>query len=395
MNQPVNHHSLPALVSRRTFLGAASAAAASAATAQAATRPAAGLFSGGGRLRVGVIGCGGRGAGAAVQAAAAAHDVAITALGDLFADQLAESAGLLERAVGRQFDCPTERRFSGADAWRQVLESDVDLVILAAPPATRPMHFAAAVRAGKHVYCEKPAAIDGRGLADVLAACTEARGRGVSIGSGLCLRHDAATRDIIGRIHDGAIGDVRHVAVRSSIGLPWQRTRQPGWSHAEWRLRNWIADPKLSGGSFLEHHIHALDKALWAMGDACPVVALPCALAEPVGVVGMSGTSVVYRFADGGTIAASLDRRTGSGSRIEEVATGSRGTASLRALATGDGRPSPHAAAMQALVAAVVAGERLDEMAPLCRSTQAAIMGRMAAEAGRPVGWQNVLGPLA
>lgn len=395
MNQPVTHHLFPAHVSRRTFLGAASAAAASAATARAATRPAAGLFPSAGRLRVGVIGCGGRGTGAAVQAATAADDVMITALGDVFADQLAESAGLLERAVGRQFDCPAERRFSGVDAWQQVLASDVDLVILAAPPATRPTHFAAAVRAGKHVYCEKPAAIDGRGLADVLSACAEARGRGLSIGSGLCLRHDLATRDIVSRIHDGAIGDVRHVAMHASIGLPWQRTRQPGWSDEEWRLRNWIADPELSGSPFVEHHIHALDTALWALGDACPVVALPCAVVEPAVGPGRSGTSVVYRFADGGTIAASLDRRPGNRSRIDEVATGSRGTASLRAPAPADGRPSPAAAAMQALVAAVIAGERLDEMAPLCRSTQAAIMGRMATEAGRAVGWLDVLGPLA
>jgi myo-inositol 2-dehydrogenase / D-chiro-inositol 1-dehydrogenase len=392
VNQPVNHHVLPAHVSRRTFLGAASAAAASAATVQAATRPATGLFSGVGRLRVGVIGCGGRGTGAAVQAAAAANDVVITALGDLFTDQLAESAGLLERAVGRQFDCPGERRFSGVDAWRQVLASDVDLVILAAPPATRPMHFTAAVRAGKHVYCEKPAAIDGRGLSDVLAGCAEARGRGLSIGTGLCPRHDEETRDIVDRIHDGAIGDVRHVAMHASIGLPWQRTRQPGWSHAEWRQRNWIANAELSGGSFVEHHIHALDKALWVMGDVCPVVALPCATAEPVGG---GGTSVVYQFADGGTVAASLDRRPGNRSRIEEVATGSRGTADLRAVVAGDGRPSPHAAAMQALVAAVVAGDRRDDMAALCRSTQAAIMGRMAAETGRVIGWQDLLGPLA
>jgi len=343
---------------------------------------------------VGVIGCGGRGTGAAVQAVSAADDVLITALGDLFADHVAESAGLLERAVGRQFDCPVERQFSGIDAWRQVLESEVDLVILAAPPATRPMQFAAAIRAGKHVYCETPAAIDGRGLADVRAAWVEARDRGLSTGSGLCLRHDLATRDIVGRIHDGAIGDVRHVAVRSSIGLPWQRPRQPGWSHAEWRQRNWIADPELSGGSFVEHHIHALDAALWALGDACPVAALPCMVVESALGPGGSGTSVVYRFADGGTIAASLDRRPGNRSRIDEVATGSRGTASLRAAAAGVERPSPHAAAMRAVVAAVIAGERLDEMAPLCRSTQAAIMGRMAAEAGRAVGWQDVLGPL-
>jgi myo-inositol 2-dehydrogenase/D-chiro-inositol 1-dehydrogenase len=390
VNQPVNRQVL-AHVSRRTFLGAASAAA-SAAAAQAAMRPAGGLFSGAGRLRVGVIGCGGRGTGAAMQAAAAAGDVVITALGDLFADQLAESAGLLERAVGRQFDCPTERRFSGVDAWRQVLTSDVDLVILAAPPATRPVQFAAAVRAGKHVFCEKPAAIDGRGLADVLAACAEARARGLSIGSGLCLRHDGETRGIVGRIHDGGIGDVRHVAVHASIGLPWQRPRQPGWSHAEWRLRNWIVDSERSGGSFVEHHIHAIDKALWTMGDTCPEVALPCAVVERVGG---GGTSVVYRFSAGGTVAASLDRRAGNGSRIEEVATGSCGSMNLCVSTAGDARPSPHAAAMQALVAAVVAGDRLDDMAMLCRSTQAAIMGRMAAETGRVIGWHDVLGPFA
>jgi predicted dehydrogenase len=183
----------------------------------------------------------------------------------------------------------------------------------------------------------------------------------------------------MGRIHDGAIGDVRHVAVHASIGLPWQRPRQSGWSHEEWRLRNWNVDSALSGGAFVEFHIHAVDKALWTMGDACPEVALPCAVVEPVGGVGTSGTSVVYRFADGGTVAASLDRRADNGSRVLEAATGSRGTMNLRVSVADNGRPSPHAATMRAL----------------CRSTQAAIMGRMAVETGRAIGWQDVLGPLA
>ena len=379
-------------VSRRTFIGGVSAAAA-VATAQAAPLPSAGLFSGSGRLRVGVIGCGGRGTGAAMQAAAAAPDVVIAGLADLFSDQVAEAAGILARAAGPQFDCPAERRFAGPDAWRNLLAIDVDLVILAAPPATRPLHLAAAIRAGKHVYCEKPAAIDGRGLLDVMAACAEARNRGLSVASGLCLRHDAATSEVIDRLHDGMIGELFGVAVRSSIGLPWHRPRQSGWSHEEWRLRNWIACPELSGGHFVEHHIHALDKALWALGDACPVVALPAAMPDQPGGIAAGSTAVSYRFADGRSIEASIDRRQGNRSRIEETVSGSRGSASL--MPAGFGRESPHAAAMSALVTAALGGGRCDETAALCRSTQAALLGRMAVEAGTPVGWNDVLGGLA
>ncbi len=328
-----------------------------------------------------------------MQAAAAAPDVVIAGLADLFSDQVAESAGILARAAGPQFDCPAERRFAGPDAWRNLLAIDVDLVILAAPPATRPLHLAAAIRAGKHVYCEKPAAIDGRGLLDVMAACAEARNRGLSVASGLCLRHDAATSEVIDRLHDGMIGELFGVAVRSSIGLPWHRPRQSGWSHEEWRLRNWIACPELSGGHFVEHHIHALDKALWALGDASPVVALPAAMPDQPGGIAAGSTAVSYRFADGRSIEASIDRRQGNRSRIEETVSGSRGSASL--MPAGCGRESPHAAAMSALVTAALGGGRCDETAALCRSTQAALLGRMAVEAGTPVGWNDVLGGLA
>lgn len=379
-------------VSRRTFIGGVSAAAASA-TVEAAALP---CFSGSARLRVGVIGCGGRGTGAAAQAAAASPEVTITCLADLFTDPVATTAALLSRAAGSQFDCPPERRFSGPDAWRQLLATDVDLVILAAVPATRPLHFSAAIAAGKHVYCEKPAAIDGRGLVEVIAACEEARRRGLSVGSGLCFRHDAATREMIDRLHHGEIGDLQSVAVRSSVGLPWHRPRQPGWSHEEWRLRNWIECPELSGGHFVEHHVHALDKALWALGDTCPAVAVPAAMPDRPGAAKAGSTAVSYRFADGRSIEASLDRRPGNGSRIEERAAGSRGCASLTpAPEAGPGRASPYAAAMSAVVASVTAGERLDESAALCRSTQAALLGRMAVEAGTAVGWHDVLRGLA
>jgi len=380
-------------VSRRTFIGGASAAAA-AATAQAAALPSAGFFSGSNRLRVGVIGCGGRGTGAAAQAAAASPDVVISCLADRFGDQIAASAALLARMAGPQFDCPADRRFSGPDAWQHLLAADVDLVILAAPPVTRPLHLAAAIRAGKHVYCEKPAAIDGRGLLQVMAACAEARGRSLSIGSGLCLRHDVAARMSIERIHQGAIGELRHVAVRSSIGLPWQRPRQAGWSHDEWRLRNWIACPELSGGHFVEHHIQAIDRALWAFGDALPAVAVPSATAAHPGGIEAGSIAVSYQYADGRTIEALIDRRLGNRSRIDEIATGSVGSASLLTPPS-PSAPSPHAAAMAALVAALVAGSRCDESAGLCRTTQAALLGRMAAEAGSPLGWHAVLDRLA
>jgi predicted dehydrogenase len=363
----------PADVSRRTFLGRSCAAAGSLAAA-GATAPAGGFFTGGGdTLRIGLIGCGGRGTGAAAQALAADPGVRVAALADLFPDRIESAAEILGRRAGPAGTCPTSRRFAGADAWLRLLDVDLDAVILATSPDARPAQAAATVAAGRHVFCEAPAAIDAGGVATVLAACDAARARGLAFGSGLAWRHDPATTRKIELIHAGGIGRPVSAVVFARIGPAW-RTSGPAATAADTR-RNWISCPARSGGDLVEHQVHAIDKALWAWGDEPP------AWVEPVGSRD-AGTAVRYLFADGRVLEAGIARRPGGRDRIVEVVRGDQGGCDLRE--AGVGR---HARGMAAFVAAIRAGRPLDEGRHLCRSTLAAVLGGEAAAAAAPVTW--------
>jgi myo-inositol 2-dehydrogenase/D-chiro-inositol 1-dehydrogenase len=360
---------IPADLSRRTFLGRSCAAAGSLAAAGAPAAPAGGFFAGGGdALRIGLIGCGGRGTGAAAQALAADPGARIAALADLFPDRIESAVEVLGRQGGPAGICPAERRFAGADAWLRLLEADLDAVILATAPDARPAQATAAVAAGRHVFCEAPAAIDAAGVATVLAACATAAARGLAFGSGLAWRHDPATARKIGLIQAGAIGRPVSAVFTARIGPAW-RTSDTG------ACRNWISCPARSGGDLVEHQVHAIDKALWAWGDEPP------AWAEPAGEPG-AGLAVRYVFADGRRFEAGIARRPGGRDRLVELVRGDRGACDLRE--AGVGR---HARGMAAFVASIRAGETLDEGRGLCRSTLAAVLGREAAEAATPVPW--------
>ena len=387
---------------RRSFLARSLGGAATAVAATGA--PLGGLFAAGReRLSIGLIGCGGRGTGAAVQAALGCPAVEITCLADRFADQLAGSADRLERLAGAAFRCPPERRHVGADAWRSVIDSDVDLVILATPPHLRPAQAAAAVAAGKHVWCETPAAVDLAGIGLVATACAAARRMGLSFASGLCSRHDPDLAAVMARIHAGDVGRPRAVVARHEIGLPWIRPAGSTSSTAEWRLRNWIWLTDLSGGPLVEHHADALDRGLWALGDMNPVCAIP--LPPPAPSLGArpategpgggdrlpepGGLAVRYAFADGRTLDAVVARRSGPPDRIAETARCRGGAIDLRApVATAAARPvDPHAAAMQRLTGGVLRGDRIDDGHTLVRVGHAAVLGRLACEAGHALPW--------
>jgi len=190
-------------------------------------------------LRVGLIGCGGRGTGAAAQALAADPNVKLVALGDAFRDRLEGSLATLKKqsAIAEKIDVPQERCFVGFDAYRNVIEHS-DVVLLATPPHFRPMHLQAAVAAGKHVFAEKPVAVDAPGVRKVLAACEEARKKNLSIVSGLAMRYSFGHREIIKRLHEGAIGQIRALQANDFRGPIWVKPRQPGWTDMEYHMRN-------------------------------------------------------------------------------------------------------------------------------------------------------------
>lgn len=386
---PAREHS--SRLTRRDLLAGSVGAACAAAPG---ILPASGFFSGGSdHIRLGLIGCGGRGTGAASQAAAWHPGVRIVAMGDLFADHLSESARLLQASLGDQFPCPHEDRFVGDNAWLNVIDADVDAVILAAAPWTRPAHFAAAIARGLHVFCERPAAIDINGLHMVRAAASDAARRGLVVVSGLAGRHHAATIETVAHIRDGGIGRPVLAVCKADLGLPWHRPMRSSWTAEEYRHRNWVTDPKLAGGLLVESHLDALDRSLWAMGDACPVAATPAS--------SMDGLAVRYRFDDGRELHAEITRSAGATGQREETVRGSRGVADLarHEIVGGqawraDGSPAnPWQVCIGGFVDAIRSGSRGDGGEPLVRSNLVALLGQTALEKGREVSWAEVAAP--
>ena len=408
-------------VSRRSLLAGAS-------TLPAAWLASAGLSEGSlaaegaGRstLRVGLIGCGGRGTGAAIQTAIADPAVRVVALADLFDDQVASSARLLAQALGDRFEASRERRYVGPGADLDLIGSGVDVVILAGPPSTRPAHLEAAVAAGLHVWCETPAAIDPAGLARFAAALASAEAKGLVVASGLCSRFSLPTVSTMERVLDGAVGKIRSIALHDDGNLPWWKPLPATATAHEQLERNWISYAGRSGGHFVEHHIHALDRGLWLLGNDEPVaVEQVGALEAPAAGHGgdvPAAVRVRYRFASGVVLEASCRRSATPRGSVETVV-GSRGRADLlagtveeagQALWQADRcRPGEAGGMYQAGIDAFIRSIRsgvaeVDRTGTgttlsgrrLLRATGLAVMGRMAAE-GRSIAWKGLVSPSA
>jgi myo-inositol 2-dehydrogenase / D-chiro-inositol 1-dehydrogenase len=227
-------------------------------------------------LKVGLIGCGGRGSGAATQALNADKNVALWAMGDAFEDRLQDSLKNLmaDADVGSKVKVTPERCFVGLDAYQKVIDSGVDVVLLTTPPGFRPMHLKAAVAAGKHIFCEKPVAVDAPGVRSVLASAEEAKRKKLSLLSGFCYRYSKGEREMYKRIHDGEIGDVTSVYSSYITSPVWVKPRQAGWTDMQAQVRNWYYYAWLSGDHIVEQAVHNLNKMQWAMNDVTPLRAI-------------------------------------------------------------------------------------------------------------------------
>jgi myo-inositol 2-dehydrogenase/D-chiro-inositol 1-dehydrogenase len=223
-------------------------------------------------LRIGLIGCGGRGTGAASNALRADANVELVAMGDAFPDQIERSlkALRLEADLAPKVKVAQEQCFAGFDAYQKVIESGVDVVLLASPPGFRPQHLQAAVAAGKHIFAEKPMAVDATGVRSVLASAAAAQQKNLSIVAGFCYRYNHGVRALMEQIHNGAIGEVRAIHTAYNTGGLWSKPRQPGWTDMEWQLRNWMYFTWLSGDHITEQAVHNLDKMSWLMKDVPP-----------------------------------------------------------------------------------------------------------------------------
>jgi predicted dehydrogenase len=227
-------------------------------------------------LKVGLIGCGGRGTGAANQALSADPNVKLWAVGDVFAPQAEASLKHLSK-FGDRIEVPQERRFSGLEAYQQVIDSGVDVVLLTSPPGFRPLHFRYAVEAGKHVFAEKPMAVDVNGVKSIMETARLAKEKGVTVQHGYCWRFAPGTRAGYGKVLSGDLGQVVSVYGTYMGGVPKPSTsvdqRREEWGDVEWQIRNWMAHEWLSGGPLLEQAIHTVDKIGWAMNDIAPIAA--------------------------------------------------------------------------------------------------------------------------
>ena len=225
-------------------------------------------------LKVGLVGCGGRGTGAAAQAMKADPGVIITAMGDVFEDRLEESYAALLQVGEKQVKVDKKNKFIGFDAYQKVIDSGVDVVLLCSPPAFRPSHFTAAVNAGKHVFCEKPVAVDSPGVRQVLEASRKAREKNLSVVSGFCFRYDFPNRATFGNILNGDVGEIKTVSTFRNGGEAWYLPRQPDWNEMTYQMRNWYYYNWLSGDFIVEQAVHSLDMMSWAMGDVMPLKAM-------------------------------------------------------------------------------------------------------------------------
>jgi len=228
------------------------------------------------KLKIGIVGCGGRGSGAAVQALTADDNCELHAMADLYPDILDEKERLI---TARMKKTPEKmnvgaRKFTGLDAYKQVLDSGVDVVLLATPPGFRPAQFEAAVDAGVHAFVEKPCATDVAGVKRFMAAGEKAKSQGLSVLCGFCYRYSDHGRELFGRVHNGDIGEITgvHCTYYTPIvkPMPPEEDRPAGMSDTEWQIKNWYNYAWLSGDGIVEQGIHSVDKAFWAMQDEMP-----------------------------------------------------------------------------------------------------------------------------
>ncbi len=351
-------------------------------------------------IRVGLIGCGGRGTGAVMDAVGTGEDVVLYAMADVFEDRLAGSANYLKEQLKERYQVEG-RRFVGFDAYKAVMEQDLDVVILTTPPGFRPAHLSAAIEAGKHVFMEKPVAVDGPGIRQVLEAADAARQRGLNIVAGTQRRHDVAYREAMERIHAGAMGDVVAAYCYWNQGGLWMNPRKPEWSDMEWQLRNWLYFTWLSGDHIVEQHVHNLDVVNWAMGS------------HPVKAMGVGGRQVrtdpayghiydhfaiEFEYENGVRMLSMCRQQEGTASRVAEHLVGTKGTSNANTWIQGeqpwrfDGeRPNPYVEEHRHLIQALRGGSYINEGRQVAESTLTAILGRMAAYTGQEVTWEQAL----
>jgi len=394
--RPSNH-------TRRDFLKGSAGLAAGAAAA-GLILPASGVFAAGSdTIQLGLVGCGGRGSGAASQALSTNGSVKLVAVADAFEDNARNGLRNLKNQFNDKVDVAGDRVFSGFDAYKKLIDSGVDMVILATPPGFRPMHFEYAVKQNKNIFMEKPVAVDGAGVRQVLAAAEEAKKKNLKVGVGLQRHHSPRYQETVKRIQDGQIGDTVMLRVYWNDAGVWVRPRKPGQTEMEYQMRNWYYFNWLCGDHIVEQHIHNLDVANWVKKG------------HPIKAEGIGGRTlrngpdhgqiydhhyVEYTYADGTKMASQCRHWDKSPGNVSEHVHGIKGYADLSAyrITYRDGKTwsypkrgekNPYQVEHDDFFKAIRDNKPYNEADNGIDSTATAILGRMATYSGQEVSWEQ------
>ena len=366
---------------------------------------AGGVHAGGSQsLKVGLIGCGGRGTGAAQNILEADPNVQIVALGDAFAPNVKGALDTLKRKDPNRVTATAETAFHGLDAFEKVLKSDAELVILATPPGFRPYHLEAAINAGKHIFTEKPVAVDVTGIRKVMGLIKKAKEKNLAIVAGTQRRHQTGYLETIKQLHDGAIGDITSARAYWNGNGIWFRDRKPGMTDAEYQLNNWYHFNWLCGDHIVEQHVHNLDVINWILG------------AHPVKATGMGGRSnrkvgpaaevghifdhfaVEYEYPNGLIVQSYCRQIEGCANNISESVVGTKGKCNVsgytingKYVLEGKQDNAPYVQEHVDLIKSIRAGKPLNELEAVATSTMTAILGRMTTYSGKTLEWDKVM----
>lgn len=361
------------------------------------------------RLRIGLVGCGGRGTQAVINALQADDNTEVTALADAFSDRIDSChANLVDNEVASaRMNVPAENRFVGFDCCDRLVASGVDVVLLATPPYFRPAHLQAAVDAGKHVFCEKPVAVDPPGVRSILATCEVAKQKGLSIVSGLCYRYDIGVNAIMQQIiEERALGDIVTIQENYLTGTLWHNGAKPEWSELETQMRNWLYYNWLSGDHIVEQHIHSLDKAMWLMGDVPPETAIGTGgrqvRSNPKWGNVYDHFSTVFEWKNGVRMFSNCRQMANCATDVEDYVFGTKANARILRQEISDAAngviwkfrkptPSMYDVEHEHLFCSIRNGTPINNGEYMCNSTLLAIMGREACYTGQTIKWSELL----
>lgn len=399
--------------SRRDFLKTTSALAAAGALSGSLSIARSAFAAGGDTLRIGLVGCGSRGSGAAINALNADENCKLVAMADAFADRVQGSLNGIKSELGdeaaKKVAVTPEHCFVGLDAADKLFRSgEVDVVILGEPPHFRPAHLKAAIDAGLHVFCEKPVAVDAPGVRSILETVKEAKKKNLNIVSGLCWRYDRGVQETVKRIHEGAVGDIVSIQETYLGGTITYYPRQPQWTEMENQLRNWQYFVWLSGDCNVEQHVHSLDKASWVLHDQVPVRAWGIGgrqCRDPKQGNVYDHHAVTYEFPNGVHVHAYCRQMNGCGWDVNDIVFGTKGRASLleyriqgaknwRLKTTKNGAfgaGGMYDREHQALFSAIRSGKTINNGEYMANSTMMGILGRMVDYTGQALTWEQAI----